>query len=616
LSLMATSKRRFRRSPLKLLLAAASFQVTLLSPLPLQSDILWTTPPIYPIDWIEADDLEEMLIEPALPGWSDAFASPPGSRFPIRLQARGRIDRRFGPGSRVDENRYDGSPYGIVQRYKATHPNWSAGATLDKDKYEPRFDDLSRFYLDYDRESLHIIAGDFHTSSGLGLAVGKIPAYFSLFPSSPLYRKPSPTLSPASGTRLNKSFRGVGVRGEFGAWEVLLFTSKTPYDAIVTPDGRIERLSDGGLHRTPGEARKRDSVVESAVGGAIEWRERIARDLSLNAGLSGWQGKYKPPFEPMPNVRYPYPLAGRNAGAAGLSLGFEAGITGLFGEIASDRNRTRARCITLNRKRDGDIPSLHLIAFDLPPEYRNPAGASPIGDQASNLQGVAASLHRSFRKSRFDGRLFKLSKLALYLEATHRPARTVTVPEPHSESKASLEGEFAYNPIHSGRLRLRHQRDVIGHGEAGAIERADVSRVRYLHRTDYGSHYGHAFIAGLETGYRSPSTTGRQTGWLGLIRYEDETSTERLGLPGSSTLSLTGSWFDTPAALPIYLSESGLPDRMRVVRLSGRGMRWSVSLVGQSGRSWFGLMAAQTYLNAVDKGDLEGYISYSYAIDI
>ena len=92
-------------------------------------------------EWTEFSDRSQAL-------WgAEVWKLPDDIRLQGRLHIR--ADRRFGPRTEDDLDRYDGSAISLTQRYSLSAGNWHFGTSLDKDRYEPSLADLSRFYGSY-----------------------------------------------------------------------------------------------------------------------------------------------------------------------------------------------------------------------------------------------------------------------------------------------------------------------------------------------------------------------------------------------------------------------------------------------------------------------------------
>jgi hypothetical protein len=78
------------------------------------------------------------------------------------------------------------------------------------------------------------------------------------------------------------------------------------------------------------------------------------------------------------------------------------------------------------------------------------------------------------------------------------------------------------------------------------------------------------------------------------------------------------NFFSLPNSLALYAGEYDTPDRFASVRLSGRGCRYSMALVGRWHRlSWLSLQLARTvrWNDPGRSGDLEVYVSSSFYLE-
>lgn len=536
-------------------------------------------------------------------------ASSPSSTFPVEANLRLRIDRRFGAAAADDARRYLGSPYGITQKYIVKRHQWSLGAILDKDKYEPRLDDLEHYYIAFRSPPRQVLAGDFHSSAGLGITIGKSARYFDHFPASALYRDISPTLTPATDTQVNRFQRGAAWREERDNFTMLLLAGMTQNDAIVSDSGCIERLSDGGLHRSSGEARKFNSLCERSLGGAVSYNALVRRWVKIELCVSGIFTQYRPAFSPTPSIKDPFPLTGAYISGRGFSVASECLSHKLLAEYGIDADGTPAWCAVWRWKCGLSHFSSRLLAFDFAADYQNPHAALPFGSGSRNLSGAGLQVQ-------YEPQNQWLRKIDLLGEYTQTHTRTWTVPQPFREWKLSLNGELTAMRWGSGSMRLRQQSDAIGHGEAQPVETAQTSRLRYVHNWPKYNTLPLLLQTGMETGFQNSTIKGFSKGWLafGRMKFCPFTSLENI------SLNLGGAVFVTPMALPFYITESDLPDRLATVRLSGEGWRWTMAALWKSAGGWFGFHLARNLrkktnaegLETIDKGDIEAYITVSY----
>ncbi len=149
-----------------------------------------------------------------------------------------RADRRIGEKADADYNRYDGSWWGLTQRMSVKYRSSdeyeiSAGAILDKDKYEPNYTDFSRFFVANRSKNWSLIAGDFNVTLGQGTVIWTKPGFNFSMDNPSAYRKVGRGIHPATSTTENSGMRGGAVELKMNKWKFDLFASRTKMDAIV-----------------------------------------------------------------------------------------------------------------------------------------------------------------------------------------------------------------------------------------------------------------------------------------------------------------------------------------------------------------------------------------------
>jgi len=533
-----------------------------------------------------------------------------GKAFSARYHVR--TDRRYGSAADDDIRHYDGSPLGMTQRLSLAGGSMTAGAMVDKDKYEPSAADLSRFYLAYRSDRLAIIGGDFHVSSGYGLTLDTRPVFGAGFDAKAAYAGTFEGVRPAVEARENSGFRGLGMEMNGERLQIILFGAYTGLDAIVDDEGDVTRLSDSGLHRTEGEKRKDDSVTETALGGGIRYNQAV-NGLQWSLGISGYSARYDRPFMPELTARDRFQMTGDRSGAVGIAGGVSDRNFKSGGEISFDHDRHAAWKIVLTRR---DINSLNwdfcTILYHYPADYINRlAGLLSRGRSPQNRSGAAML---------FGGRCNRgpVNRFKVHLEVERRPWRTYTVPTPLTGSRGSLELGI---PVRQGDeliLRYRRRSGTEGHGEEAASTDFEENRLRMTLNGELKRRFlPYRFRLWFEGAERWADDDGRGYGAMGGLRIAGRSARFSLtGMPLRYYIST--SFFSTPAALPLYIGEAELPDRLASVRVSGHGFRWAGALVWRRSRlNWLAVQVART--QRVDDGDRSGdvevYLSMSLYLD-
>ncbi|MCF7809513.1 helix-hairpin-helix domain-containing protein [bacterium] len=528
---------------------------------------------------------------------------------PFEARIHVRANRRYGEQADADMKTYNGSPYGLTERVWLKTDTWKAGFLLDKAKYEPEIADQNKFYIEYsnDKQKTKLIAGDFNISSGLGLVLMTKPAYFDGFDSSTPYIMRLTAIAPAVETAENSSFRGIATSTGVADLSINVFAARTELDAIMNDEGDVLRLSDGGMHRSEIEAKKNNTVTETALGGSVSYNIELENDACLTPFVTGYTAKLDPPLQPVLEDRNHFQLAGDRNTGYGAGCGFEKGNLSAGGEVGYDIDGEAAWKAVLSQRNISNYKwTYRLTAFHYPPGYDNYRAGSPVsGADPANSEGVAILVSG---KCNFG----IVKRLKSHLEVERRPWRTYTVPIAFTSSRGSIE---AGCPFDDTELRIRYRRynGYDGHGEAAEPSKFNDDRLRLWWRSEFPEYklidYCRMWIEGA---YRNDSEKGEYFSNGG-------------GVSVKGKLAMLGGWkvgygvscsiFSAQTILPVYSGESSLPDRFASVRLSGNGMRWAGSLVLKRSRyNWFGLMAARTFQLGGNKasGDTEVYVTYSY----
>ncbi len=533
-------------------------------------------------------------------------------RQPFAARYHVRTDRRYGFGVDEDTERYNGSPYGLTQRFSLTTGSLTAGGMLDKDKYEPSMTDMSRFYMAYRSDRLSVIGGDFHLSSGYGVTLNTRPTFGSGFDAKAAYIKGFDGIRPAVEAQENSAFRGLSVEMNSERLQFNLFSAYTDLDAIVDNDGKILRLSDSGLHRTDGEDQKNNSINEEAFGGGIRYT-RVIEDTQCNLFLSGYVSRFDEPFSPELTPRDRFQLTGDKSGAVGMGSEVSGADYSLGGEVGVDYDRDFAWKVVLTQRNiAGKRWAFYSTLYHYPPAYINHrAGSLASGKPAENRTGAAM-----LTGGHCDLGLLKRYKV--HLEVERRPWRSYTVPTPLSSARESIELGFHLSRRDELTVRYRRRSGTEGHGEEAATTKFDENRLRLtLVKKPEKQYITYRIKFWSEFVSRWDDDTGSNYGSVGGFRI-----TDGLGWLAQVLTPLryylSASHFSSPDGLPFYIGETDLPDRLASVRVSGHGVRLAGALVWRRGRmNWLAAQVART-IRTDDYGrssDIEAYVSLSFHFD-
>jgi hypothetical protein len=526
---------------------------------------------------------------------------------PFEVRCHVKANRRFGPQADANIKSYDGSPYALTERMWLSSGNLKVGVLFDKAKYEPSFDDQSRFFISYNTDAFKLIAGDFNISSGFGLALKTQAVFFDGFDSKTPYIMKSSGIAPTLETAENSSFRGIAASVSVAEVGLNVFAARTELDAIVNDEGDVLSLSDGGLHRSEGEAAKDNTLTETAVGGSVNYNIKFENDACFTPFVTGHTAILDPPLQPELTDRDHFQLAGDRNGGYGGGCGFEKGKLNAGGEVGFDVDGDAASKVVFSHRNISSYKWIYrCTVYHYPVEYDNYRAGSPVsGSDPSNLDGVAVMISGKCE-------LGIVKQLKSHIEVQRRPWRTYTVPIPFTSSRGSFE---AGCPFDDGDLRIRYRRynGYDGHGESATPSKFNDDRLRLWWRNEFLElkriDYCKLWVEGAVRNDSEQDVYYSSAGGIGVRGNLARIANWNVGY------SLSCCVFSAQTILPFYVGETDLPDRFTSVRLSGDGVRWAGSLVlKRSSYNWFGLMAARTvqlYGNKAS-GDTEVYVTYSY----
>lgn len=546
------------------------------------------------------------------PAGSPPSPSHSAIKSPLPYHLSLKANRRWGEENDKLAKSYSGSPWAFTQRLRVEQSGLVMGLTVDKDWFEPRYDDLVHFWVQNHSHQLHWIAGDYQVSAGLALCLGVIPIYYSLFPSEPIYQDLTIRLYPSGSTLVNRNLRGIAAHYTPSArkGELLICLARTPYDVLVNSDGSLNRFSDSGLHRSPGEDRKRGSATGSLVGGGI-----MSPSLSflsgsyLTLGLSGYFEQLSSPLQPPPDPRIPFPLRGSHWDVKSLFGQWEMGTTRLMGEIAQDRMGKASYGVSLEHwLRDRSLQT-QLLYVNIPPQFQNPHLSPPQADNPNNLNGLFSALNY------YPDHLGKLRSVVFQFGRVEKDSRTYTIPQPHKEARYLLESRWARRGEEPLKLRFSQQWDAekVPREERFLLVRSERFRVtKRLRLGEMGDVHTstETVFQRRESRYLKPSAAFFMTFFSALlpIKSSDQMETHAFWVRWSMSLKVaTGN-----PLLSFYPWEYDIPQRLRTVRLNGNQWRWSWGWEGKWKGWHLGGGMAQTRTKKLEKGDLEGYIALSY----
>lgn len=517
-----------------------------------------------------------------------------------------KMNRRW---SNKTENRFNGDPLALTQRYRCTFGRCNLNCMIDKDSFEPSILDLSRFSLVWQEEHWSVIAGDFHVTSGQGLSVWTRPDYLFSFDSPSHFRRSGRGIQPAMDQVENSALRGIGINGNPGNLDINLFASSTAMDAIKGNANQVLRLSNSGLHRTEKESMKNDAVTERLIGGTIALDLPRIGEMAHSIYLSGYSADYSPGFQPDISTRDRFPMEGKRFGSLGIGTVLTADRFNIYWETALD-HRGHTAWIIGSRLHMAGLPrsSIDIMIYHYPTVYWNPRARSISSSIYPSNSDIASILLINRPKSVF------MDYWKMLIETENRPWRSWNIPTSSRNSRCSLETGFRISERCNLVARYRHRSGVDGNGEESEVEEYVEDRWKLTLKDRFSSAFLKEMQVWFETARFSRIKEGYSSGYLIGCDFEKVIKAgKRLGETVQVNLRL--NWFWSENGLPLYSSEANLPDRIASVRLSGRGVRLSNTLTVRKRKScWIGAEWARTWRmdDPGVSGDFELYLTLSY----
>ncbi len=527
-----------------------------------------------------------------------------GMRYTLRL------NRKYGEENDDDLQRYIGSSPGITQRCNLEFDQYLFGFVMDKDRFEPDINDLYRVWGAWRSSDLEIVLGDFHFNSGNGLGIWTQPVYFRGFDNPSFFSRLSQGIKPATDSGQNQSLRGISVSANRENVNVKVFAANTWLDAIKDQStGEVLRLSNNGLHRSFGEQVKQNTIREKSLGGGVEFSRSFPSFKAL-CHVDGYYSSYSPRLQTDPEPRRIFPLIGNQAGGSSIGIRIESSkISGYF-DTGSDHEGHLAFLggFTKGWHKLHRIQT-NAIFYSYPKVYHNPRSNPPSGGVSPENRKGAAFLVKGRPKN------WRLSKWSAHIEIENSGWRTYTVPTPKSGSKFSFETNYDLTSQSLMTVRIRRNSSLQGDGELASVSSQIENRIRVTYDFRNGQTNNlRLFTEGMSFQESKINGYGTMIGFKWFINTLSRTTNS---VRIKNTLAMTG--FTGKRESVFYLGESGIPQMFSSVRLSGRGLHWSLASTWYfQQRSWAGIQVSQThkFFNPVESTDLSVVVGASYILKI
>ena len=299
-------------------------------------------------------------------------------------------------------NRYYGSRQRLFFRYKYVYRNLlQYGLVGDKDAGEQFFKGSQKNGFDF--YSFHLFArklgvikllalGDFTVNMGQGLIQWQSLA-FKKSPDVTAVKRQADILRPYNSATEYNFQRGVGITLQSHRFEATVFGSIRKVDANVKTD-TLTNTDDfassiilSGLHRTPNEVLKRNSIEQTGFGGNISYNA-IGFHLGANAVVYNFSTPLIKDVSPYNQ----YAIQGTNWRNFSADYSYTYRNLHLFGEAAVDKNNSTALLsgliLSLDAKVDGS-----LVYRNIDKKYQALYGnAFTEGTYPTNEKGLFAGL--------------------------------------------------------------------------------------------------------------------------------------------------------------------------------------------------------------------------------
>jgi len=405
---------------------------------------------------------------------SSALPEEEGTFFPAEDELDGRllqrITRTLDPGrgfeSDSTHHTFPGSPTRLTTRMRLHYGPVRAGLILDKDpgealRWAPRrrmygVDHVAGHLMMTDVGAIEtLILGDFTAEYGQGLTLWQGLSFGKGQNPSALIRD-GRGLRPFQSTVENKFFRGVATTiSPTSAFSISAFVSRRTRDATLdtaashageTPVART--LSTGGLHRTPGQRRRRDALELSTIGSALEYRSSV-----FHVGLVGYRSTFEHPLRPTNRPYRRFDLEGHRAEKGSFYGHLFLDQYTLFGEVARTGDGHYGGLAGVSFQGDHGPQALLMGRWYPRSFWSLHNGAVAETGDPQNEVGIYAGLALPVAEN---------WRLAAYVDQYQFPWLRFSVPRPSWGLDTRLVSEYAPRPWFSMSLQLRSEREAAG----------------------------------------------------------------------------------------------------------------------------------------------------------
>jgi hypothetical protein len=474
-------------------------------------------------------------------------------------------------------NHYAGSPLKLSLRYRFTYTNrLSIGINAEKDPGEQFFNGAQQNGFDF--YSAHYFvrnpgliktfaAGDFQAAFGQGLTFGSGLA-FSKSSAVMNIRRNREGLNPYRSMNEAGFLRGLGTTLAIGRFNITGFFSLKKADGnfsggdtLTESFSTVTSIIIGGLHRTPNEIAKQNTITQQVSGLNITYSQS-----SFSMGVTAVNYRFSNSLQKEDNVYSRFQFSGNSLTNIGISYGYLWRNMNFFGET------------TVSNFKGGATVNGVLISLDPKVDfsmlYRNYSKDFHTFSSTSFSESVS----RNNEKGLYTGitiRPYRKWTLLAYFDTYRFPWLKFRADAPSSGFDYLIEAQFSPSKAVQMYWRLREERkQVNAPGQILPIDfLTEYSRKTFRFHISYRISDALVLKSRAELSAYSDGFSEKQTG---MLMFQDISYH-----PLSSKLDLTARmlFFDTDGFNSrLYAYETDLPYSFSIPAFQGKGTRFYLLL--------------------------------------
>jgi hypothetical protein len=484
-----------------------------------------------------------------------------------------------------ESQRYSGSPFGFLARYKYRYGNkLQIGFTADKDAGEDFFEGSNRqgfdfygfyFMLNDMRHMKKLIVGDFRANFGQGLALWNNFAFNKSADVHSIKRRNNGFSAYSSADEVTY-MRGIASTLQFGSWEFSPFVSRRKIDATMENDGYTS-LTANGMHRTPNEISRKNALSETVVGinagyGKTFWRVG-ATALYGRYGAEDYRdirpyGRFNLHMPSNMNFAVDYRFIVKNISVFGEAAVGSNGGKALLAGITTDVNRW-LRFSSLYRNYQTYYQAVYSNAFG---ENGNTANEQGL------YFGVSVLPHKNW-------------KISAFFDSYSFPWLRYGTDSPSSGWDYLVQANYAPNKNFDVLIKIQHDKSVKNLSGNTAASTQNVERTRASLQATCNLSPELSINSRVTFGFFNPEMQDREKGFL----MSQDVKYKLRKIPIS--FALRYAIFDTDGwNSRIYAYESDILYAFSIFACSDTGSRYYLNVnyeISDKIRLWFRI--SQTY---------------------